>query len=99
MRVVDIVEGTSVDGGVAHSRLFRRLRAPLSGVSTTSRRGLSTRAATARWPLLAVIRYNGFDVTFTGGDPVYQAEALLPLAEAIRARAEIWCYTVSSLKR
>lgn len=35
-----------------------------------------------------------FNVTFTGGDPLYQAEALLPLAKSIKnAGYNIWCYT------
>ena len=33
--------------------------------------------------LMEIVRYNGFPVTLTGGDPIYQAEALVPLAEAI----------------
>ena len=43
---------------------------------------------------MAVIRYNGFNVTFTGGDPLYSAEAILPLArEIVAAGYNIWCYT------
>ncbi len=35
------------------------------------------------------------DVTFTGGDPLYQAEAFTELARRIRGetRKTIWCYT------
>lgn len=35
------------------------------------------------------------DVTFTGGDPFFQAEAFAELARLIRARSRktIWCYT------
>ena len=35
------------------------------------------------------------DVTFTGGDPMYQPEGFTELAEAIKAnsRKNIWCYT------
>lgn len=44
--------------------------------------------------VLAVIRYNRFDVTFSGGDPMYQAEALVPLAKAVKeAGLTLWCYT------
>lgn len=40
------------------------------------------------------ILYNGFDITFSGGDPIYQAEAIIPLAKAIKAAGfNIWCYT------
>ena len=35
------------------------------------------------------------DVTFSGGDPMYQAEGFIELARAIRERTNktIWCYT------
>jgi anaerobic ribonucleoside-triphosphate reductase activating protein len=35
------------------------------------------------------------DVTFTGGDPMYQAEGFAELAEAIKRSSSknIWCYT------
>lgn len=36
------------------------------------------------------------DITFTGGDPFYQAEAFAELAELVRAdspKKTIWCYT------
>jgi len=35
------------------------------------------------------------DVTFTGGDPLYQAEAFTELARRIKAETSktIWCYT------
>jgi anaerobic ribonucleoside-triphosphate reductase activating protein len=35
------------------------------------------------------------DVTFTGGDPMYQAEGFAELAEAIKQSSSknIWCYT------
>lgn len=35
------------------------------------------------------------DVTFTGGDPMYQAEGFTELARAIRHKTQktIWCYT------
>ncbi len=35
------------------------------------------------------------DVTFTGGDPVYQAEAFARLAQLIKQQSSktIWCYT------
>lgn len=44
--------------------------------------------------LMTVIRYNRFPVTFSGGDPLYQAEQLIPLARAIKEEGlNLWCYT------
>mgnify|MGYP002520903496 FL=1 len=41
------------------------------------------------------------DVTFTGGDPMFQPEAFARLADTIRARSRktIWCYTGLTLER
>lgn len=41
------------------------------------------------------------DVTFTGGDPFYQAEAFVELARLIKSRSEktIWCYTGFTLEQ
>ena len=44
--------------------------------------------------LMKVIRYHRFPVTFSGGDPLYQAEELLPLVRQIKAEGlDLWCYT------
>lgn len=44
--------------------------------------------------ILEIVNYNNFDVTFSGGDPLYQATALLPLAQRLKADGRnIWCYT------
>jgi len=37
---------------------------------------------------------NDMNVTFSGGDPLYQAAEIIPLAKAIRNEGKtIWCYT------
>ncbi|MBO5243656.1 MAG: radical SAM protein, partial [Muribaculaceae bacterium] len=37
---------------------------------------------------------NDFNVTFSGGDPMYQASEIIPLAKAIKDIGKnIWCYT------
>lgn len=44
--------------------------------------------------VMAVVEEADFNVTFSGGDPLYQAEAIVPLAERIKASGKtIWCYT------
>lgn len=44
--------------------------------------------------LMAVIDDNEMDVTFTGGDPLMQIDALLPLARAVKDRGyNLWVYT------
>lgn len=40
------------------------------------------------------IKWEGFNVTFSGGDPIYQLDALIPLAKAIHDEGlTIWLYT------
>lgn len=45
--------------------------------------------------IIKVIDYNDFNVTFSGGDPFFQADAVAELAKAIKERLgkNIWCYT------
>ena len=44
--------------------------------------------------VMDVVREADFNVTFTGGDPLYQAVEILPLAKAVKeAGYTIWCYT------
>ena len=45
--------------------------------------------------IIDIIRYNAFNVTFTGGDPFFQAPAVAQLAQRIKAKLQlnIWCYT------
>lgn len=44
--------------------------------------------------ILDIIEDNGFNVTFSGGDPLFQVERLIPLAREIRRRGyNIWLYT------
>lgn len=44
--------------------------------------------------IVGIVEENGFDVTLTGGDPLFQAEAILPLARELHGKGYgIWCYT------
>ena len=44
--------------------------------------------------IMAEIIENDFDVTLTGGDPMYSAAELLPLAVKIKAAGkDLWCYS------
>jgi anaerobic ribonucleoside-triphosphate reductase activating protein len=44
--------------------------------------------------IVAEIEKHGFNVTFSGGDPLYQLPAITELARALRQRDyTIWCYT------
>lgn len=45
--------------------------------------------------LMEVIRENDFNVTFSGGDPLYQADGVAELARTIKSELgkNVWCYT------
>ena len=95
MNIVRIVEGTSVDGpGLRTSIYFAGCRHQCPGCHNPSTWDFNSGTPRDVEDVMAVIRYNGFNVTFTGGDPLYSAEAILPLArEIVAAGYNIWCYT------
>jgi len=95
LRVINIAEGTSVDGpGLRTGIYFAGCAHACPGCHNPE-----------SWPwdagedwsvdrLMTVIRYDRFNVTFSGGDPMYQAAKLLPLAKAIKEEGlTLWCYT------
>lgn len=95
LRVVEIVEGTAVDGpGLRTAIYFAGCRHRCPGCHNPQ-----------TWPedagkdmtvdeIMEAIQTAGFNVTFTGGDPLYQMPGLLTLAELIRLSGKtIWCYT------
>lgn len=95
VRVVDIIEATTVDGpGFRTSIYFAGCGHKCPGCHNPSTWDFSTGRDMTFKEIMEVIRRNGFNVTFSGGDPVYQAEKLIPLAEIIKKMGlTIWCYT------
>lgn len=94
-RVIRIVEGTAVDGpGLRTSIYFAGCSHACPGCHNPQTWPFDAGEESSVESLMKIIEYNGFNVTFTGGDPMYGAEGLLPLAQAIKARGKsIWCYT------
>lgn len=101
IRVIDIVEGTSVDGpGLRTSIYLAGCRHECPGCHNPQTWDFSAGRDMTADELLDIVRRADFDVTFTGGDPMYQAEALLPLARAIKQLGyDIWCYTGFTLEQ
>ena len=95
MRIIKIVEGTSVDGpGLRTSIYFAGCAHACPGCHNPQTWDFASGENIAIEDVIKTVQYNGFDVTFTGGDPFYQAEAIVPLAKAIRdAGLGIWSYT------
>lgn len=95
VRVVRVVEGTSVDGpGLRTSIYVAGCRHQCPGCHNPQTWDFMSGKDMTVDELMEIVRYNGFPVTLTGGDPIYQAEALVPLAEAIAKEGlGLWCYT------
>ena len=95
LRVISIIDGTSVDGPGLRTSIY------LAGCSHhcpechnpgTWSADAGTDMAYA--DLLSRIDENDFDVTFSGGDPLFQAERLLPLLRAVHESGRnVWLYT------
>lgn len=94
-RVVRIVEGTSVDGpGLRTSIYFAGCRHHCPGCHNEHTWPFDAGRDMTHREILDVVKYNDFPVTFSGGDPLYQAASIAPLAAAIRDLGlSIWCYT------
>ena len=95
MRVLKIVEGTSVDGpGLRTSVYLAGCRHHCQGCHNPHSWDPDGGREMSVSQLLEVISENEADVTLTGGDPLMQIEPLLELAKGIKALGlNIWLYT------
>jgi anaerobic ribonucleoside-triphosphate reductase activating protein len=95
LRVVNILEGTTVDGpGFRTSIYFAGCDHHCPGCHNPSTWDHEAGSDMSIAEIMERINDADCNVTFSGGDPMLQAEALLPLAEAIRRQGKtIWCYT------
>ena len=95
MRILDIVPGTSVDGpGLRTAIYFAGCEHKCPGCHNPQSWDFDGGQDMSIDEIIAVVIENDFDVTFTGGDPLYSTETILPLAREIRRIGKsIWCYT------
>lgn len=95
MRVIDIVPGTTVDGpGLRTSIYLAGCTHDCPGCHNPQTHDPSAGVEMTLDEILAVVDENGFDVTLTGGDPMYNPEATARLAELLKSRGYgVWCYT------
>lgn len=96
LQVLDINEGTSVDGpGLRTSIYFAGCTHHCSGCHNPQSWDPAAGKQVTEEELLKVIEYNDFNVTFSGGDPFMQADKVAHLAHRIRTELgkNIWCYT------
>lgn len=95
LRVLDIIPGTSVDGpGLRTTIYFAGCCHHCYGCHNPQSWDMEGGTAMSVEEILEEIEDNGFNVTFSGGDPLCQIDSLLPLAKEIHKRGySIWLYT------
>lgn len=95
MRVLRVVDGTSVDGpGLRTSIYLAGCDHHCPGCHNPSSWDFSGGEEVTVEELVAHIVENDFDVTLTGGDPLYQLDGVLELAQAVKSLGKnLWCYT------
>lgn len=95
LRVIYIVDGTTVDGpGFRTSIYFAGCTHHCPGCHNPSTWDPNAGHDMTIAELLNKIKENDFDVTFTGGDPIFQVEKITILAQEIKKMGKkIWLYT------
>lgn len=95
MQILDIIDGTSVDGpGLRTSIYFAGCIHHCPGCQNPQSWNPTAGFHCEIDTILAKVIENDFDVTFSGGDPLFQVEQLTMLARKIKQlNKEIWCYT------
>lgn len=103
IRVLDIVEDTMVDGPGLRTTVYCagcRHRCP--GCHNPQSWDFNAGRDMSTDEIMEIILADPFaDVTFSGGDPMYQPEGFAELAKAIKSKTNktIWCYTGFSFEQ
>lgn len=95
MKIIKIIDGTSVDGpGLRTSIYFSGCSHHCPGCQNPQTWDINAGNDTDINDVLKTVIDNDFDVTFSGGDPLFQVEEVTELAKRIKQIGKnIWCYT------
>lgn len=96
MRVLDIVEGTTVDGpGLRTSIYVAGCKHRCPECHNPQSWDFDAGREMTEEEVFDIVRRNGFNVTFSGGDPLYSVNDIAPLCKRIHEKLHknIWCYT------
>ena len=97
LRILDIIEDTMVDGtGLRTSIYCAGCRHECPGCHNPQSWDFGAGRLMSTEEIMDIIKADPFaDVTFSGGDPMYQADGFAELAAAIKRDTDktIWCYT------
>lgn len=96
LNVLDIVEGTSVDGpGLRTSIYLAGCRHRCPGCHNPESWAMDGGRPVSIESLIETVRENDFNVTLSGGDPLYHPAGVAELCRRIKEEAgkTVWCYT------
>ena len=96
INILDIVEGTTVDGpGLRTSIYMAGCHHCCPGCHNPESWASDGGTAMDLEEILSVVKENDFNVTLSGGDPLYHPTETLELCRQIKQRfgKTIWCYT------
>lgn len=95
MKILKIIPGTSVDGpGLRTAIYFSGCNHRCDGCHNPQSWDFDTGKEMSEQEIIDAIIENDFDVTFTGGDPLYHASTLISLAQKIKSLGKtLWVYT------
>lgn len=93
--VLDIIRGTTVDGpGFRTSIYFAGCRHACPGCHNPQSWDFAAGNAMTIAEILEIVKEEDFDVTLSGGDPIYHLGFIVPLCREIKtAGYGIWLYT------
>lgn len=94
-RILDIVRGTTVDGpGFRTAIYFAGCRHQCPGCHNPQSWDFEGGTEMSLEEIMQVVEEEDFDVTLTGGDPLYKAADIALLSKAIKeAGHSVWLYT------
>ena len=95
MRVIDIIDGTTVDGpGFRTSIYFAGCLHHCEGCHNPQSWDMEAGKEMSIDEILTVVDRNDMDVSLSGGDPMYQSGELVELCRKIKSKGlSIWLYT------
>lgn len=95
IRILDIIKGTTVDGpGFRTSIYFAGCRHECPGCHNPGSWDFNAGVEMSLDEIMAVVEEEDFEVTFSGGDPLYHPEIVRELSRRIvEAGHKVWVYT------
>lgn len=95
INVIDIVRGTTVDGpGFRTSIYFAGCCHECDGCHNPQSWDFGAGSPMSVDELMEIVEEEDFDVTFSGGDPLYHVDLMVELADRVHALGKnVWLYT------